>query len=723
MTIRIAIHHRTEYRFDRFVSLSPHVFRLRPAPHSRTPIEAYSLKIEPTDHFFNWQQDPFGNYLARVVFPHAADRLLIDVDLVARMTVINPFDYFLEEYAEHCPFEYPEQLKKELRPYLQVEEGGPRLKAWLAGVDRTRQPTNDFLVSLNQRLWQAIDYSIRLEPGIQTCEQTLERARGSCRDSAWLLVQILRHLGLAARFVSGYLVQLVADEKSLDGPSGPEADFTDLHAWAEVYAPGAGWLGLDPTSGLFAGEGHIPLACTPDPVSAAPVTGATDKCETTFAYSNRVERVAEDPRVTKPYSDDQWQAIDALGEKVEAALIADDVRLSMGGEPTFVSIDDMESAQWNTAALGRHKRALAEDLWKRLHTTFAPGGLRHASQGKWYPGEELPRWALASYWRLDGLPVWQDQTLMSDENRDDGADIEQARRFIEELAKRLGLDPGIILPGYEDVLYHLWAEGQVPTNVDPLKADLKDPLERQRLAERLRGDLGAAVGFALPLTWDFGREGWAGARWPLRTAHMFLMPGTSPMGLRLPLDSLPWVAEDKREPLPERSPLELVEPLADFHQAALTAEPAAVNAAPRTFAHTDKHTDDDTARTIPHTALCVEPRNGRLYVFMPPFGHLAPYLALIAQVDATAAHLKQPVIIEGYPPPADPRLQSLKVTPDPGVIEVNIHPARSWRELVTNTTALYAQARLARLGTEKFMLDGRHTGTGGGNHVTLGGAT
>ena len=726
MTIRIAIRHQTEYRYDRLVSLGPHIFRLRPAPHCRTPIEAYTLKVEPDTHFINWQQDPFGNFLARLVFPKKTRKLVVDVELVARMTVINPFDFFLEGYAQHFPFTYPEQLKKDLGPYLQVAEQGPRLKTWVSGVDLTRRETNDFLVGLNRRLWKAVNYTVRLEPGVQTCEETLARGTGSCRDSAWLLVQIMRHLGLAARFVSGYLVQLTADQKSLDGPSGPESDFTDLHAWAEVYAPGAGWLGLDPTSGLFAGEGHIPLACTPDPVSAAPVTGATDPCETTFSFFNHVTRIVEDPRVTKPYTEDQWRAIDDLGQQVERALVAGDVRLTMGGEPTFVSVDDMESAQWNTAALGDHKRERAEALFCRLHATFAPGGLRHHGQGKWYPGEALPRWTLSSFWRKDGRPVWRDQALMGDERQDYGAGLDQARRFTHDLARHLGLDSAAVEPGYEDTLYLLWSEGRLPTNLDPLKSDLKDPLERRRLAELLRGDIGLPVGYALPLKWDFRRECWSSARWPLRTPHLFLTPGTSPMGMRLPLDTLPWVAENHRRPMPERSPVGPFGPLPDVEQRDdETAGPAGNPAASEATAAAEKHARPAPieAADIPHTALCVEPRDGRLYVFMPPVGHLEHYLDLIARIERTAADMNLPVIVEGYPPPADPRIESLKVTPDPGVIEVNIHPAASWRELVENTTTLYEQARLERLGTEKFMLDGRHTGTGGGNHVTLGGTT
>jgi len=245
MAIRVAINHKTAYRYDRAISLSPHVFRLRPAPHARTPIEAYSLKIFPEKHFINWQQDPFGNFQARVVFPEKTNELRIEVELIARMVVINPFDFFVEEWAEKYPFSYGAQLTSELTPYLEVKEDGPLLNQWLERVDRSKKNINDFLVSLNQMVNRDIGYNIRLEPGVQTCEVTLATAFGSCRDSAWLLVQILRKLGLAARFVSGYLIQLTADIPSLDGPSGPEKDFTDLHAWMEVYIPGAGWVGLE----------------------------------------------------------------------------------------------------------------------------------------------------------------------------------------------------------------------------------------------------------------------------------------------------------------------------------------------------------------------------------------------------------------------------------------------------------------------------------------------
>lgn len=724
MTIRIVCRHMTHYRYDRPVMLSPHVLRLRPAPHSRTPIRAYSLRISPAQHFINWQQDPFGNYLARLVFPEKSSELKIEVEVAADMTVINPFDFFVEESAETIPFAYDLQLQKELAPYFEVTDNGPLLSAWLDQVDRSATPTVDFLVSLNRRVWETVKYSVRMEPGVQSGEETLQRAIGSCRDSAWLLVQILRHLGLAARFVSGYLVQLTADEKSLDGPSGPETDFTDLHAWTEVYIPGAGWVGLDPTSGLFAGEGHIPLACAPHYASAAPVTGATDRCEVTFAFENTVTRIHEDPRVTRPYTDEQWARIDALGEQVDAALAAGDVRLTMGGEPTFVSIDDMEGAEWNTRADGPHKRQLANVLLRRLRESFSRGGLLHFGQGKWYPGEQLPRWAYGCFWRKDGLPVWHDPELLADVAMDYGMTADHAERFARQLAQRLGIDPRRLVPGYEDTFYYLWKEGTLPDNVDPLAADLKDPLERQYLARLLDRGLATPTGYALPLQWDELRGGWRSGPWTFRRGRMFLIPGGSAMGLRLPLDALPWVAPEKREPSSEHDQFGPLPPLGDYH-----GEVA------KRYSHVDARTDlhpelpaadgrrESDLVDVPRTALCVEARDGRLHVFMAPLAMLEHYLALVAAIESTAAELSLPVVVEGYEPPRDCRLERLLVTPDPGVIEVNIQPAASWRELVENTITLYAEARLSRLGTEKFMLDGRHTGTGGGNHITIGGPT
>jgi uncharacterized protein (DUF2126 family)/transglutaminase-like putative cysteine protease len=722
MAIRVALDHSTRYQYDRPIRLSPQVIRLHPAPHTRTPVHQYQLDIEPQNHRLYWQQDAFGNMIARAVFPEPVSELRVHVRLIADMTVINPFDFFVEEYAENYPFEYDAVLRDELAPYFERTESGPELMRWLSRESRQKLRIVDFLVGVNARLQKRINYTVRLDPGIQTCEETLGTSLGSCRDTGWLLVQILRHMGLAARFVSGYLVQLKPDEKSLDGPSGAEEDFTDLHAWAEVYIPGAGWIGLDPTSGLFAGEGHIPLACTPDSVSAAPLTGFTEKCETHFVHENVVTRVHEDPRVTKPYTEEQWGAIRALGRSVDAELQALDVRLTMGGEPTFVSIDDMEGAEWNTAALGEHKRERAGVLLSRLKTAFAPGGFLQYGQGKWYPGEPLPRWALGCYWRTDGQPLWRDDRWAADERRNYGYGATDAARFAQRLAARLDLDEGLVVEGREDWTHYLWREATAPLDDKP-RADDKPPVPDDLSVALARG-LDQPVGFALPLAWDSWGGGWRSGVWRFARAAMFLIPGNSPMGLRLPLDQLGWGVE-----LPRPSPV-LPEPArtATAPQAGAgtgcvgAARSVPLPAADAQPAQLPQRGRASAYGVVPHTALCVEARDGRLYVFMPLLSELAHYAALLAAVEATAAELQRPVLIEGYDPPRDAALQSLKVTPDPGVIEVNIHPAAAWEALEHNTVTLYEEARQSRLATEKFMLDGRHTGTGGGNHVTLGGA-
>ncbi len=739
MSIRVVLNHKTEYRYDRLVTLSPQVIRLRPAPHCRTPILSYSLHVRPRPHFLNWQQDPYNNYLARVVFPRPVHELLVEVELVADMTALNPFDYFLEPSAERYPFRYEPILARELGPYLEAAPAGPQLLALVESVRRKDLRTNDFLVGINQHVQRTIRYLIRHEPGVQTCEETLNRRCGSCRDSAWLLVQLLRHLGLAARFVSGYLIQLVPDVKPLEGPAGPSNDFTDLHAWAEVYLPGAGWVGLDATSGLLAGEGHLPLACAADPTAASPITGAfswatsgdeepgEDHLLDQFRFQMSVTRIQETPRVTKPYTEEQWQAIDALGEQIDEELSDQDVRLTMGGEPTFVAIDSRDSPEWNLLALGPEKRRAAGILLRSLRDRFAPGGLLHFGQGKWYPGESLPRWSLGCYWRRDGVPIWDNPALVGDQDPAPGHTAEDAHRFGTALARRLGVEPAFCAPAYEDVWYYLWRERSLPANVDPLQNRLDDPEERSRLARLFEHGLGKVVGYALPLRprpttaiakGELEQPRWESGRWLLRREHLYLIPGDSPMGLRLPLDALPWEAPEQRDQVYPLDPLAPREPLpprpSEDRAGLLSQQNGEVSGPSRPSAPTPG---------VIRTTLCVEPREGRLCVFLPPVSLLEDYLELVAAVEATAAELQLPALVEGYRPPSDHRLHHFLITPDPGVLEVNIHPAHSWRELVANTTILYEEAHQARLSTEKFQLDGRHCGTGGGNHVVLGGPT
>ncbi|MFM1770232.1 MAG: hypothetical protein RJA22_2761 [Verrucomicrobiota bacterium] len=781
MSIHVALRHRTHYSYDKPVRHAPHVVRLRPAPHCRTRILSFSQRITGGEHFLNWQQDPFSNWNARLVFPEPLPEFGVEIELIAEMAVYNPFDFFLEDSASLFPFAYEAGLRRELAPFLAPGPLTPRLAASLEAVRRdllghperlTHASTSaslhapdvhhdggllpapprahpppppgtppvrtiDFLVGLNQRLQRGVRYLIRLEPGVQSPEQTLTLGSGSCRDSAWLLVQLLRHLGLAARFTSGYLIQLAPDLKSLDGPSGVEADFTDLHAWCEVFLPGAGWIGLDPTSGLLAGEGHIPLSCTPEPDSAAPVTGAVDPCASRLHHEMSVTRIHESPRVTKPYTEAQWAAIDRLGRAIDSDLERHDVRLTMGGEPTFVSLDDPDGPEWNFTAVSPRKRALSGDLIKRLRARFAPGALLHYGQGKWYPGEPLPRWSLRCCWRRDGVPVWRDDRLIADESIDHGHGTAQARVLLDRIVRGLGADPRHVLPAYEDAFYYTWRERRLPANVTPEKSRLQDRQERDRLARLFEQGLGQVIGYALPLRKS--GPGWQSGPWFLRGDEtLWLIPGDSPMGLRLPLDSLPWVAESEYPWVHSQDPSQRLPELPRSfpqRQAFLTGGNAATTPGrpdparppgmdpPATEDPGRRPRPGESAPWIIRTALCVEPRHGRLHVFLPPVAATEDYLDLVAAIEDAAADLQLPVILEGEPPPPDPRLEQLAVTPDPGVIEVNLHPSRSWDELVERTTTLYEEARQARLGTEKFLIDGRHAGTGGGNHILLGGPT
>ncbi len=796
MSLHAALNHVTHYSYDRLVQLGPQVVRLRPAPQCRSNVISYSLKVEPAGHFINWQQDPFANYQARLVFPEKTREFKITVDLVVEMAVYNPFDFFLEPAAENFPFQYDALVKEELAPYLAVEPLTPLVEQYLAKIDRKTQRTIDFLVYINQLVAKDIRYLIRMEPGVQTPEETLQLAAGSCRDSGWLLVQLLRRCGLAARFVSGYLIQLTPDVKSLDGPSGTDHDFTDLHAWCEVYLPGAGWIGLDATSGLLAGEGHIPLACTPQPSGAAPIEGLVDEAEVEFQHHMAVTRIYESPRVTKPYTEEQWAEVLALGEQVDAELVDGDVRLTMGGEPTFVATTDRDAAEWNTDALGPTKRGYAAELVHKLRDEYGQGGFLHFGQGKWYPGEQLPRWALSIYWRADGQPVWANPALFADERLPASYTSEDARRFTHLLATKLKLSTEFIEPGHEDVWYYLWRERRLPVNVDPFDARLDDELERARLRRVFDQKLDSVVGYVLPLQTDegprLGGPSWSTGPWFFRDARMYLIPGDSPMGYRLPLDSLPWVSKSDYPYFNERDPMDTREALptaqavraryaalvggattgAPFgttagtagmpgHPGALnylagqagpggeaarrlqsplaggTGQGASAQAEPADFVRSPNRFE--SAHWITRTALCVEARDPRrangpkaelvgsksgiLYVFMPPLARLEDYLDLLGAVEATAQELGVQIVLEGYPPPRDPRLKILQVTPDPGVIEVNIHPAHNWGELVQHTEFLYQAAFESRLSAEKFMTDGRHTGTGGGNHFVLGGAT
>ncbi|MEM9400562.1 MAG: transglutaminase family protein, partial [Verrucomicrobiota bacterium] len=752
MAIDVKLSHLTRYRYSKPVIMGPQVVRLRPAPHCRTKIISYSFQVKPENNWVNWQQDAFSNHLARLVFPDPIKLFEISVDLVAHMEAYNPFDFFLEESAENYPFAYEENEAEDLKPYLRKSEMGPLLKKWVDAVDRSEKRVIDFLVELNQKINGDLGYLIRMEPGVQTPEETLEKGCGSCRDFAWLFVNILRQLGLAARFVSGYSIQLKADVKALDGPSGVESDVCDLHAWTEVYLPGAGWVGMDATSGLFCGEGHLPLACTPEPRTAAAITGgfnAPDDMEDDFHFEMSVKRVFETPRVTLPYSDEQWSAINALGKKIDKRLRRSDVRLTMGGEPTFVSIDDFESPQWTTDAFGKEKSERSDMLMKMLFEKYGQGGFLHYGQGKWYPGEQLPRWAYSCLWRKDGQRIWNEPELFADVKTDYGFNEHDAENFMAGLIGKLGIDSKFVMNGYEDAWYYMWKERRLPSNVHLHNNKLDDPHERERLAKVFEQGVSKKVGYALPIErgWKNGVYSWVSGPWFLRPEEMFLIPGDSAMGLRLPMDSIPWTASSDLRFLSESSVPEDVPPLPEYDKIAqqyfrvdgerrmepwkeymrsfgqgVGKMPPHMRPRPEKMKQPDVTPQlEESAPWIVKTAMCVEPRNGKLHIFMPPVYSMEDYIDLLTALEATATEQDRPIVIEGYLPPYDPRMDYVKITPDPGVIEVNVQPSHSWDHLVEKTKFLYDAARECRLGTEKFDVDGSHTGTGGGNHIVVGG--
>ncbi|MAI89479.1 DUF2126 domain-containing protein [Ponticaulis sp.] len=737
MSIRIGLTHRTAYSYDRPVSMGPQIIRLRPAPHCRTPIVSYSQTIKPDDHFINWQQDPFGNYLARAVIPEKTREFSVQIDLVADMIAINPFDFFLEESAQHTPFKYDEETEAQLRPYLQTNITGGKFDALVKDAkriwvreQREEQSTVDTLVALNQMIEQKIGYVIRMEPGVQTPEETLTLLKGSCRDSSWLLVNIFRKLGVAARFVSGYLVQLTADIASLTGPSGPTEDFTDLHAWVEVYIPGAGWVGLDPTSGLFAGEGHIPLAATPVPSSAAPISGGLEPCEVEFDFEMKVERLIDPPRHSKPLTDVQAANIQTAGRKIDKILQDGDVRLTMGGEPTFVSETNRDAGEWTTDAVGPTKRDYADKLIRRLKDKFAPCGLLTHGQGKWYPGEPLPRWAFTVYWRNDGQPLWRDASLIQKEEEPASFGSEDAGLLAQTLAARLDLAPDVAQPVYEDPAEIILGEHNLPINLDPEDPKLKNSEERRTLARAFEQGIGKPKAFVIPLQAQqaLNKQGrvfdWMTEIWQSRRGKLFLVPGDSPAGFRLPLKSLPEIDPALYPGLIPLDPYAIsgqIAPPSDLPARIQQVSPTAdrKSEAPKVEHDPDREFIQPGIRT----ALSVEHRDGHICVFLPPVFSTEAFVDLIYAIEESAQLTGLPVRIEGYPPPRDPRISEIKVTPDPGVVEVNVQPTSTWDELSDLTRTLYEEARHCGLDSSSFLVNGRPTGSGGGSHVVLGGAS
>ncbi len=682
---QVELLHRTRYRYSRAVSLGPQVIQLRPAPHSRTAILSYSLEVLPAEHILHWQFDPLGNHLARLVFSGKTEEFRVEVRLVADLEPVNPFAFFLEPGFEQYPFAYSADLARDLIPYSSREFAGPLLRGFLNEISQEPQGTVGLLVDLNRRVRDRVEYTTRMEHGVQTPEETLGLGTGSCRDSAWLLVQMLRHLGFAARFVSGYLIQL-AESKPVTAE--PARDSADLHAWAEVYLPGAGWIGLDATSGLLTGEGHIPLVCTPTAAQAAPIGGTVERAEVDFSYTMEVRRLNEAPQLSRPYSDEDWDRVRAVAHRIDREVETEDVRMTMGGEPTYVGIDDPESGQWNLTALGAMKRTRGLSLLREIRNKTAPGGLLHFGQGKWYPGEALPRWAFHCVSRKDGVAVWEDVALIALEEQDYSTTNADAQQFVRALCSRLEVSSGNVLPAFDS------------------------------------GEPGAQpTGFVLPLRrrQPGGRLAWSSQLWFERPERLTLAYGDSPIGYRIPVEVMPFVAPDELEYEVEGESEKLTErvklPVAPVRRRDLFGVEAAPDPLP------PLSSTAETATELIRPSLCVEVRENRLHVFLPYVAVLADYLDLVAAIEDTCRFLGMAIWIEGYPPPYDSRLVMFSLTPDPGVLEVNLPPAKTWDELETTAKLLDDAAAANRLITGKFMHDGAHQATGGGSHIVIGAAT
>ncbi|MEZ4487070.1 MAG: transglutaminase family protein [Cyanobacteriota/Melainabacteria group bacterium] len=703
--MKYRIQHLTSYHYSEEVDLGPHIVRLRPAVHAKSKVLSYSLTVKP-DCQIRWQYDPWNNLIARLAFPpdRKFQELSLCVDATVEIKPINPFDFYVESWCEQLPFDYPEAVQKELLPFLEKPEGGALFNDFIKKFP-LEGALIDFLVNLNATVFKTISYEIRHEPGIQTSEETLARGAGSCRDTALLTMEILRSLGFAARFVSGYLLQEVEEEMKLD-----------LHAWTEVYVPGAGWVGLDGTSGLLCAEGHIPLACTVTAEQAAPVFGTASGAAVRFDVHSNVSVVGDETSPDRPYSDDTWRNILKVGDSVDTLLESTGTVLTSGGEPTFTAVDDdARQPEWFLAALGRSKRVKAACVLEHLYERFGEGPLPIFGTGKLYPGEDDPRWALTLLWRVDGEPIWLNKDLLdfkltSDEQGEVDADdtesgLAKAREFLEALSEKLSIEPNII-PGYEDPVHLVVAEENLPCEEElgdlANYCDLDDRDERKRLSKILDRGAGTPVGLALPLTRLAGN--WYSQGWKFKRDHMYLVPGRSPMGLRLPLHRIKSdiEADFVRDPSVEAGALPKRSELLN-------------NADEAEAANGDEKSD------LPVTALCIEPHGDSLGVFLPPLSAVDDYLALIEAVEEAAVISSVRIRIEGYPPPPDSRVRSLSLTPDPGVLEANMPVCESLRQYARALEFLADSTGRCGLGLEKYQLDGRTVGTGGGHHITLGG--
>lgn len=676
MSTRIALTQRYEYRFSRSVQLSTHWLRLRPAPHTAGRISAYSLRVHAETHYLNWLRDPFENHLARLDFPDPTDAVTLEIDLIAELEPVNPFEFLVEPFAASHPFDYPEQLRKELAPYLRRGTSGSKLNQFLKKLKLKSGYITEQIGAINEYVSNALAVTGPGNPGAIDLETVLHQGHGSAWELAWLLTLTLRNVGLAARVTQGYRIFLDAKAKT---------DTVSNHAWSEVFLPGAGWVGLDPCGGLFINEGYIPLASAPEPLRVLPIAGYRECCEETFNETISIRRLS--PKISSwPLNESQWADLKNLGHYIDSDLNAQNIKLAMAGGLSFVSAIDTQSPEWTVAALGDGKRFAAEQLLQRLWQRLAPGGVIHLGQGEQFGGESLPRWSLAD-----------------------------AEQLAQQIADALGISDGFVMPAYEDGLSVLWQQRDL-FNGMPGADELGDPEKRRALAETLSFNNGYVSGYVLPLRWDPARERWASGKWQFRRDAVYLLPGTSPLGYRLPLESLPVAAGAPAEADPERCQFDERGILPDVHGelSARLSTPGRKETAPIAA-------DVNTGDAAPRTALSIEVRDGRLCIFMPPLTHLEHYLELLAAIEHAASRLVVPLIIEGYEPPQDHRLRCFKLEPQAGILKVWLPEAHSWQRQLELIETTYEEAYQVGLQAERVAADGQRLSPGGGAELILGG--
>lgn len=701
MSTRVAITHTIEQCFDRPVRLSTHWLRVRPAPQARARISAYSLTLHAEPHFLNWVRDPFENHLARVDFPEPLGSLKIELEFIAELEPSNPLDFLLEPDAASHPFSYPDQLRKELLPCLKINQPGRELRQWLSTLTRKPMSTVERLDLVNRRIQSAHAVTPSVSLGPRDAEVVLSQRRGSCWDLAWLLTVTLRHLGLAARLACGHRIILA------QGPGG--RDSVSLHGWSEAYLPGAGWIGLDPVAGLFTTEAYVPFACAPDPLRVRPIVGYREACEEQQVEQLRIVRL-EARQSADPVT--HLADVQAVGRFVERDLAEQGVRTAVGIGLSLVLSSETDEPEWNVAALGPTKRSKGESLLSRLRRRLAPGGVIQQGQGKWYAGDPLPRWQLGCYFRFDGRALWQHPERLASPPSGRSAELGDAQRFTGALATALGIDPECVVGAYEDPLPNL-LQAPVALDLAPSELQLADPARRRELAERLSQARRELVGYVLPLRFDPARERWSSGAWVFRRAALYLTPGDSAMGYRLPLGSLLHDEQGEFEAQLERSPFE-ERPSLPVFGSAMRARLAA--------GHLRGTAQNDSAQDRPpRTALCVQPRAGRLYVFLPPVSHLEHYLELVAAVEAVSESMDLSVTLEGYAPPKDHRLGRLVLEPGAGVLRITLPETERWDDRMAMLKAVYEEAAGVGLCAERVMADGRRLPVGGEARLTVAG--